>query len=245
MPISTTNLIELDVSEVKVLGKSLATIARENPKAIRRALGMQVRNTQKSIAATVRNYAIRHRVEGKQRTILKFPPRHKITVALHGRKGGGALGAVRAVSVDAKGDTVAVGYKGSLASYAVRWQTGGDTGLRDPRVLPYAMWALHPAEFAAVNSDPAFRHEVYWALGAAFGIHNEDQLRAADADTASPARKAMTRLAMRRMGMDEGEVPATWRGRPFIDPLADDLKSRFIPSVSSILEKTLKKELPK
>lgn len=248
MSISTTELIELDVSEVRVLGKSLATIARENPKAIRRALGMQVRNTQKSIAATVRNYAIKHRVEGKQRTILKFPPRHKITVALHGKKGGGKLGAVRSVSVTANGDTFAVGYKGGLERYAVRWQTGGKVGLFRDKLANRMRYEMFKADWDAALREPEFAWRVYRVLGAHFGIHTPEELENASADTAGPAFAVLRAMVFKRLregGNALLENPKTWKGRPFIAPLSADLGERFIPSLASILEKKLKKELQK
>jgi len=191
MPISTTDLIELDTSEVKVLGKSLATIARESPKTVRMALGRQVRNTQKSIAATVRNYALRSKVEGKRTTLARFPKRHPITVSLHGKKGGGKLGDNRAVSVTRGGNEFAVGYKGGLTPFAERWQTGGKVGLYRDSAANHIRTRLFKPQWDALMQDPAFQWRVYRVLGRLYDIHTPEELEAASGDSAGAYFAAM------------------------------------------------------
>jgi len=247
MPISTTDLIELDTSEVKVLGKSLATIARESPKTVRMALGRQVRNTQKSIAATVRNYALRSKVEGKRTTLARFPKRHPITVSLHGKKGGGKLGDNRAVSVTRGGNEFAVGYKGGLTPFAERWQTGGKVGLYRDSAANHIRTRLFKPQWDALMQDPAFQWRVYRVLGRLYDIHTPEELEAASGDSAGPAHAILRSMVFKRL-REDGEAllenPRTWKGRPFFGVLADDVRKRFVPSVASILEKELKKELP-
>lgn len=251
MAITTTSLIEMDFSEVRVLGKSLAAIARESPKAVRTAIGRQVRNTQKSIAATVRNYVLRSKVDGKSKRLTHFPKRHPITISLHGKKGGGRLGDNRAVSVTAGDNEFAVGYKGGLERYAVRWQEGGKTGLFQDRRANQIRTRLFRGEWDALMQDPQFQWRVYRVLGSLFNIHTPDELEAAsqsgddNAGAAHAVIRAMVFKRLRENGQALLENPKTWKGRPFIDVLAGDVRSRFVPSVASILEKTLQKELSK
>lgn len=245
-PVSVTNLIEMDFAEVRALGKSLAAIARENPKAIRAALGMQVRNTQKTIAATVRKYRIQHKVNGKQQTVMTFPKRHPITVSLHGRAGGGKMGVVRSVSVSSIQGGFRVGYKGGLQRYAERWQDGGKTGLFRDKAANRKRYELFKGDWDAALREPDFAFRVYRVLGAHFGIHTPEELENASADTAGPAfavLRAMVFKKLREGGNALLQNPKTWQGRPFIEPLADDLRERFAPGVAAILEKTMKKEL--
>ena len=255
MSISTTELIELDFTEVTVLGKTLATVAREQPKVLRMALGRQVRNTQKSIAATVRNYVLKSKVEGVTRRLTHFAPRHPITISLHGKQGGGRLGANTAVSVSSSnaggGTTFTIGYKGGLQRYAERWQEGGKVGLFQDKRANRIRSQLFKSDWDALMQSGEFQFHVYRVLGRLFGIHTPDELEAArqsgddNAGAAHAVLRSMVFKRLRENGQTLLENPRTWKGRPFFDTLADDIRRRFVPSVASIVEKELSKGVAK
>lgn len=247
-PVTVAGLIEMDFAEVRALGKTLAQIARENPRELRQAIGMQVRNTQKTIAATTRHYAIRHKVGGKTETLVRFAKRHPITVSLHGRKGGGKLAEVRSVTVSAIDGGFEVGYKGGLRHYASRWQEGGKVGLYRDKAANRKRYEMFKADWDAALREPDFRFRVFRALGALYGIHTPEDLQNASADVAGTAHavlRAMVFKKLREGGNTLLENPRAWKGRPFIGALAGDLRERFAPSVAAILEKKLQARLPK
>lgn len=238
-------MVVADVAGATAAGKALRDIAREYPKDFRNALGMQVRNTQKSVAAVARNYAIKHKVDGKTRTLRKFPKRHKITVALHGKVGNSALSKVRSVAVSSHWGRIDIGFKGRLARYCERWQVGGETGFADDiRLRRRVQVALHREEIVEMVEKKDFRRELYRRLGA-LGIHNEEQLRAVAATSSATASKAAG--IYRAMAVDEAprfgvsltDLPTTWAGRPYMEVLAGDIQSRFVPSLASILHKKI------
>lgn len=254
MSITTTQLVELDAADTRVLGRTLATLAREQPKLVRRALGMQVRNVQKSMAATVRNYVIRSKVDGKD-VKRKLPPRHPITISLHGKKGGGRLGANTAVSISSSsgsgGTTFEVGYKGGLQRYAERWQDGGKVGLFQDKRANRIRSQLFKADWDALMQDPEFQWRVYRVLGRLFDIHSADELEAArqsgddNVGAAHAVLRAMVFKRLRENGQTLLENPRTWKGRPFVEFLAEDLQRRFIPSIASIIQKNIEKQVAK
>ena len=249
-PVTVNGLIEMDFAEVRALGKTLAQIAQENPKELRQALGMQVRNTQKTMAATVRNYAIRHKVGGKTVTLRRFQPRHPITVSLHGKAKGGKLAAVKSVSVAAIDGGFEVGWKGGLREFASRFQDGGKVGLYRDSAANHIRTRLFRAQWEAALREPEFQWRVYRALGHLFGIHTPEELEEASssgderAGCAHAVLRSMVFKKLREGGESLLENPRKWKGRPFVGDLAGDLRERFAPSVAAILEKKLKGRLP-
>lgn len=248
-----SRVIRIDAVNAGPLGKVFAELKRDLRPTLLRALGMQVRNVQKSIAATVKNYAITANVGGKRETIEQFAPRHEITVALHGKKSDSALSKPKSVFItaNADGNGFVIGYKGRMVPYAQRWQDGGDTGLQDDRGA-LAMLACK-RDIGAVRSrlgSPEVRREIYRRLGSEYGIHDRAAIDATIDDAIGqgsdgrPSLQGAGRAVIVRLLNDDaaslvGDVPATWEGRPFMDKLADRVKERFIPSLLSIVDKML------
>ena len=245
---TTGKTVSVEVQGATVLGRSLQSVAQAFPKLLDSAVRMQCRNVQKAMAATTRNYAIKSKVDGKTKVLKRFRKRDKITVALHGRKGGGALGVPSGVSFRPLGpSTFTIGWKGRLPKYAEKWQTGSSKNdSRSFRLRVYSAFAK--SEYDAALQDPETRRELYRRLGSRFGIHTREELLAA----ADPAmRSVVSDMALQVVVDRAGElelalpnVPTSWEGRPFIEQLADDVRARFIPSVVSIMEKKIKGKIP-
>jgi hypothetical protein len=238
-----TATIIVDAKGATACGQSLDGIAKAAPTLFRDAVGMQVRNTQKAIAAVQRNYAIKHKVDGKTRTLRKFPPRHPITVALHGKKADGALTKVSSISATYNDGHLEVGFKGRLSRYCSAFQEGGKTGFTtDPTLARRVQLAMRGDELRALLDRPDFRHECYRRLGSALGIHNQEQLNAASRAQLSKARVILDAFIVRHAG-DFGvalpSLPDTWQGRPYMDELAADLTKRFVPALVAIIEKKI------
>lgn len=127
--------VDIQVLGASELCRALDSIAKEQPKIVRSALAQEIWNIKRSIAATVRNNKIskvkfdpngrKGKGSWKGEALAKRDP---ITRTLYGPKGGGVLGKESSVDVASLrlmgGAGVEVGYKGSMARYIERWQSG-------------------------------------------------------------------------------------------------------------------------
>ena len=238
--------ISVDMKGTKVLGASLEEIAKAQPKLFAEALGMQAKNIQKSIAAVARNYAIKHKVDGKTKPLVTFPERSAITIALHGggkRKGVSKLTNERLISIVYGPQSVAVGFRGTLERYCMRWQTGGATGFdTDPRARRGAYWALYGPQLQGMRDDAGFRHELYRRLGP-LGVHDRASLDAAmGSGMRGRVQTAAQDIAIEQAGQHGvalPSLPSTWEGRDYMETLGADINDRFPAALTSIIEKKI------
>lgn len=173
-------MIAVKVDNAPEVAAALERIARECPALFEKALRMECRNVQRSIAATLRNYRItKYEFDPSLKggagawRAKALAPRHVVTKALHGKKGGGVLADPHRIALRtvARG-TMEIGHVGGLAAYASQWQEGGPVR------------ALY---------TPTARHALYRRLGARFDVHDTDALAALL--TPAPARHYIGAIA--------------------------------------------------
>lgn len=120
-------------SEVKgadETAKALDEIAKKFPSVFRQALGAEIRNLQRSIAATLRNYKVTkavpvpNLVNAVKWTGYALARKSPVTIALTGRKHQSALAKTGSVKIESIPGGFAVGHFGGLSKYASRFQDG-------------------------------------------------------------------------------------------------------------------------
>ncbi len=121
--------------------KALDEIATKFPKVFKQALGAEVNNLKRSIAATLRNYKIAkavpvpNLVNAVKWTGHPLAKKSPVTLALTGRKHVSALAKPGSVRVESIPGGFAVGHFGGLSKYASAFQDGvprhtNSTGIR-------------------------------------------------------------------------------------------------------------------
>lgn len=128
---------------------ALNEIATKYPQMFRQALGAEVANLKKSIAATLRNYKITKAVpvpnliEATSYRGVSFPKRSAITKILNGDKNHSALADPRSPRIESINGGLEVGHFGRLSQYAIKFQEGVPRQIDSPHTRQWMYWRLN------------------------------------------------------------------------------------------------------
>lgn len=146
--------------------KALDEIATQFPKVFKQALGAEISNLKRSIAATLRNYKVTKAVpvpnliNAVKWTGYSLAKKSPVTLALTGRKRVSALAKPGSVKIESIPNGFAVGHFGGLSRYASQFQDGVPRHTASPMTRHWMYIALNKGGFdvhdtAALNATIA------------------------------------------------------------------------------------------